>query len=30
VLAKQDGAEFLEARWGVVERTDDRLALGDV
>ena len=29
VLAEQHGAEFLESRRRVVERTDDRLALGD-
>lgn len=29
VLAEQHGAELLEPRRWVVERTDDRLALGD-
>jgi hypothetical protein len=29
VLAEQHGAELLEPRWCVVERPDDRLALGN-
>jgi hypothetical protein len=29
VLAEQHSTEFLETRWRVIERTDDRLALGD-
>ena len=29
MLAEQHGTELLEPRWGIVERPDDRLALGD-